>query len=46
LRVMIWPTVPVYHEGMATRSRRDTDPDGRANAALYESKWHTNDAPV
>lgn len=46
LRVMVWPTVPVYHEGMATRSRRDTDDDGRANAAYYHEKWGTYDPPV
>ena len=45
-KVMIWPGAIVRHIGMATRSRRDTNDDARANAEYYAQKWGTDEQPV
>jgi hypothetical protein len=45
-RVVITPRAQVFHEGMATRSRRDTTAEQVANAAYYERKWGTVQCPV
>lgn len=45
-RVVITPRSLVYHEGMATRSRRDTTAAQYHNADVYRAKWGNNDAPV
>lgn len=44
-KVMISPRALVYHEGMATRSRRDTTADQIHNAQYYHNKWGTDKAP-
>jgi GT2 family glycosyltransferase len=38
-RVVVTPRAKVFHEGMATRSRRDTTAEQVANAEYYERKW-------
>lgn len=45
-RVVLTPRAPVFHKGMATRSRRDTTAEQVANAEYYERKWGSRDAPV
>jgi hypothetical protein len=45
-RVVITPRSQVFHEGMATRSKRDTNAEAQANAARYEAKWGDRGAPV
>lgn len=46
LRVMLTPAARVFHVGMATRLRRDTVAEGRANARYYGDKWGDWDPPV
>jgi hypothetical protein len=45
-RVVTTPRSLVYHVGMGTRSKRDTDADARANADYYFTKWGTREPPV
>jgi glycosyltransferase involved in cell wall biosynthesis len=45
-RVVITPRAQVFHEGMATRSRRDTTAEQVANAEYYERKWGSRDPVV
>ncbi len=45
-RVVITPRSKVFHEGMATRSKRDTTPEQQANATYFETKWGTHEAPL
>jgi GT2 family glycosyltransferase len=44
LKVMISPCTRVFHVGMGTRSRRDTNPEARHNAGVYHSIYG-NTAP-
>lgn len=45
-RVCISPRARVYHAGMQTRSKRDTDDDARQNASRFIEKWGSTLAPV
>jgi hypothetical protein len=45
-RVVVTPRSKVFHEGMATRSRRDTTAEAIANANHYREKWGTDECPV
>jgi GT2 family glycosyltransferase len=45
-RVVITPRAQVFHQGMATRSRRDTTAEQERNRDLYLAKWGTLNAAV
>lgn len=45
-QVMISPCARVWHEGMGTRKRRDTNPEARRNAEIYHSIYGTTAARV
>jgi hypothetical protein len=45
-RVVITPRSRVFHEGMATRSRRDTTAEAIANAEYFRAKWGSDKCPV
>lgn len=45
-RVVVTPRAQVFHQGMATRERRDTTAEQVANAEYFERKWGSRDCPV
>ena len=45
-RCVLTPRAQVFHEGMATRSRRDTTLEQEKNRDRYLAKWGTLEAPV
>lgn len=44
-KVMITPNAWCHHDGMATRSRRDTRPEQVQNGQYYFQKWGTYEPP-
>lgn len=45
-KILITPDAYVVHEGMGTRSRRDTNPEAWHNNGIYGKRFRTGEPPV